>query len=103
MSGGFGGVRITMLGRTRNLVISEPAGKYDDVRAPAHYCGHKHTHVEVVQDWELDYFLGNVLKCIERRKLKGHELQDLMKAKKWLEMEIELVERGELKESITHG
>lgn len=85
------------------LRITVPETFWDKVERPAHYCAHKHTTAEIVTDWELDFFLGNVLKYIERHKLKGDPEGDLRKAKKYLEMKIELLEKGRLEDSITHG
>jgi len=75
----------------------------DGVDAPAHYCLHKVTTVMLIEDWNLDFFLGSTLKYIERYQLKGSPLQDLKKARKYLDMKIELLETGELKETIQHG
>lgn len=89
--------------KVKNLTISEPAGTYDPVEAPSHYCVHQTTTAQLVVDWNLNFFLGNVLKYIERHKLKGKPLQDLQKAKKWLEMAIELEETGVLERTVRHG
>lgn len=85
------------------MLVSTPKNYWDKVEKPAHYCAHKHTHVEIIQDWELDYFLGNVIKYIERHKLKGDPEGDLRKARKYLDMKIELLEKGKLEDTITHG
>jgi len=77
--------------------------QFDPVEGPEHYCRHKVTTVQLIDDWKLDFFLGNTVKYIERHQLKGTALQDLRKAKKYLEMKIELMETGELKETIKHG
>jgi len=75
---------------------------FDPVEAPAHYCQHKTTTAQLVVDWKLDFFLGNVLKYIERHQLKAG-LEDLKKARNYLEMEIEFAESGKLERSISHG
>lgn len=76
--------------------------EYDPVEAPAHYCKHKVTTAMLVGDWGLDFFLGNVVKYVERHQLKDG-LVDLKKARKYLDMAIELAEKGKLDESIKHG
>jgi len=76
--------------------------EYDPVEAPSHYCQHKTTTAQLIEDWKLDFFLGNSVKYIERYQGKAG-VQDLKKAKKYLEMKIELMEKGELKETISHG
>jgi len=49
--------------------------------------------VEVIDKWELDFYLGNVLKYIARagKKDNASELEDLEKAKHYLEMKIEKI------------
>lgn len=84
-------------------IIKPPQLHWDRVERPHHYCSHEHTTAEIAVDWELDFFLGNVLKYIERHQLKGDMLGDLRKAKKYLEMKIELLEKGKLEDTISHG
>lgn len=55
---------------------------------PAHYNMHKYEPIDVVEDWELGFNLGNVVKYISRAKYKGHELEDLKKAQWYLNREI---------------
>lgn len=45
--------------------------------------------IDVIREWGLDFNLGNVLKYICRAGYKGSELEDLIKAKTYLEFEIE--------------
>jgi len=47
--------------------------------------------IEVIDKWGLDFYLGNVLKYVARagKKDKTSELEDLLKAKHYLEMKIE--------------
>jgi len=49
--------------------------------------------VEVIDKWELDFYLGNVLKYIARAGKKDNvsELEDLEKAKHYLEMKIQKI------------
>lgn len=58
---------------------------YDPVEKPEHY----NQGVEVIEDYKLNYHLGNVIKYICRAKFKGKELEDLKKAKWYLDREIE--------------
>ncbi len=76
---------------------------YDPVEAPAHYCKHTTTTAQLAHDWKLSFYLGNVVKYIERHTLKGSGLEDLKKARKYLEMEIEIQETGKLERSVKHG
>jgi len=58
---------------------------------PSHYCFGKYEPVKVIQDWKLDFCLGNVIKYVARagRKEGNSIIQDLEKAKQYLEFEIE--------------
>lgn len=65
--------------------------KNESIEHPDHYCDcRKYEPVKVIQDWDLSFCLGNVLKYISRagRKPGNHRLQDLLKAKQYLEFEI---------------
>lgn len=89
--------------------------EYDPVDAPKHYLQCGISPVEVIELWNLDFFLGNVVKYIgragkkyateaERIAIGKHiELEDLKKARKYLDMKIELLEKGELRDSIVRG
>lgn len=56
-----------------------------------HYYIGKYEPVKVIQDWKLSFCLGNVLKYLERagRKDGNSKMQELLKAKQYLEFEIE--------------
>lgn len=59
---------------------------------PAHYGGANNTYeaIKVIEAWSLNFSLGNVVKYISRagKKENTTALQDLLKAKKYLEFEI---------------
>lgn len=61
---------------------------------PSHYCFGKYEPVKVIQDWGLSFCLGNVIKYLARagRKDGNSKLQDLLKAKQYIEFEIEGLE-----------
>jgi hypothetical protein len=63
----------------------------DNVRNPEHYQFGKYEPVKVIQDWDLSFCLGNVVKYIARagRKDSSKLIEDLEKAKRYLEIEIE--------------
>lgn len=50
---------------------------------------------DVIRSWQLNFNLGNVIKYIVRAGRKGDALQDLKKAKQYIEFEIEAIEKGE--------
>lgn len=66
----------------------------DAINHPAHYCdGRKYEPKDVIYDWKLDFNLGNVVKYISRagRKEGNGLLQDLLKARQYLDFEIEFI------------
>ena len=67
--------------------------KMDNVNHPAHYGGADNVYeaIKVIEAWNLDFCLGNVVKYISRAgKKEGNSLiQDLEKAKWYLEKRIQ--------------
>lgn len=65
----------------------------DNVNHPAHYGGADNVYeaIKVIEAWNLDFCLGNVVKYISRAgKKEGNSLiQDLEKAKWYLQRRIE--------------
>ena len=64
----------------------------DVVRDPAHYCYGKYEPKDVIRDWGLNFNLGSTVKYIARAGRKDDIIQDLKKAKQFLEFEIEALE-----------
>lgn len=66
------------------LGMSNPAGKLDtsdsSVQHPAHYNAGKFEVIDVIEDWNLGFALGNAVKYIARADHKGKELEDLKKS-----------------------
>lgn len=60
----------------------------DMVNHPAHYNKGGIEVLDIIEAYELDYKLGNVIKYILRAKYKGRELEDLKKANFYLEKAI---------------
>jgi hypothetical protein len=68
----------------------------DSISRPSHYCkGREYEPKDVIRDWELNFNLGNVVKYVSRAGRKGDALEDLEKAKQYLEFEIEAMEKGD--------
>lgn len=61
----------------------------DIVKHPAHYCYGKYEPKDVIRDWGLNFNLGSAVKYIARAGRKDDIIQDLKKAKQFLEFEIE--------------
>jgi len=70
--------------------------KHDAVSNPEHYtAGRQHEPLDVVEDWCLDYHLGNVVKYISRAGRKGSMVQDLEKAMFYLTRKINIEKESE--------
>ena len=68
-------------------------GEFDIVNNPSHYCeGRTYEPITVIKDWGLNFNLGNTVKYIARAGRKDDILQDLKKAKFYLDWEIKYLE-----------
>lgn len=57
---------------------------------PSHYAeGRRYEPIDVIEDWELGFCLGNAVKYISRAGRKNDALEDLKKARWYLDREIE--------------
>ena len=65
----------------------------DEIFHPSHYNQGKFEVWDVIEDWNLDFFLGNVIKYIARAGHKGDALEDLKKAQNYLDEYIERIEK----------
>jgi hypothetical protein len=72
----------------------------EKVNHPAHYGGEANPYeaIKVVEAWKLNFCLGNVVKYISRAGKKGDTLEDLKKARWYLDREI-----GNLESAHTSG
>ena len=66
----------------------------DIVKRAAHYNQHKIEVIEIIDDYKLNFNLGNAVKYILRAPYKGVQIQDLKKAAQYLEFEINRLETG---------
>lgn len=70
----------------------------NNILHPGHYCeGRSYEPKDVIRDWDLNFNLGNVVKYISRAGRKGNALDDLRKAKTYLEFEIKHLENKTIK------
>lgn len=60
------------------------------VNHPAHYGGSENPYeaIKVIEAWKLGFCLGNTVKYIARAGKKGSEVEDLKKARWYLDREI---------------
>lgn len=75
-------------------VVEDKKTEINQISHPPHYCFGKYEPVKAIQDWGLSFCLGNVVKYLARagRKDGNSKLQDLLKAKQYIEFEIEGLE-----------
>lgn len=64
----------------------------DPVNKPQHYTFGRFEVIDVIEDWQLGFHTGNVVKYIARAKHKGNELEDLRKARWYLDRAIKRLE-----------
>jgi hypothetical protein len=60
----------------------------ENVNHPNHYQGRELEVIDIIDDFELNFYLGNVIKYVLRCGKKGRRLEDLQKAYWYLEREI---------------
>jgi hypothetical protein len=68
------------------------------VNHPSHYGGvdNPYEAIKVIEAWDLDFHLGNTVKYISRagKKQQDKELEDLLKAKWYLDRKIQNLQNG---------
>ena len=62
-------------GNTQNNAVNEKHYKMTNIEP-----------LDIIDEYNLDFYLGNVIKYILRSKFKGTEKEDLLKAKKYIEL-----------------
>lgn len=72
--------------------------KKEQVDHPKHYNHGKFEVIDVIEDWQVDFHIGNVIKYVSRagRKNDDTELQDLKKALWYLKRKIEILEKKDV-------
>lgn len=61
----------------------------EKVNHPNHYNMGKFEVIDVIEDWDLNFNLGNAVKYIARSDYKGNKVEDLRKAMWYIDREIE--------------
>lgn len=67
----------------------------DNINHPKHYNFGSIEPISVIEDWNLGFNLGNAIKYIARAEHKNSKLEDLKKAKWYLDRECNKVESEE--------
>lgn len=63
---------------------------YNAVSHPSHYCeGRKYEPKDVIRDWGLNFNCGSAVKYLSRAGRKGDIIEDLEKAKQFIQFEID--------------
>ena len=60
----------------------------NNVEHPSHYNQGKYEVIDVINDWKLNFNLGNAIKYIARADYKNNAIEDLEKAIFYLNYEI---------------
>jgi hypothetical protein len=66
---------------------------FDPVNKPSHYTeGRKFETIEVIEDWDLGFCLGNAVKYISRAGRKVNLVEDLKKARWYIDRQLAALE-----------
>lgn len=74
-----------MVANTLEEPVVELPKKEDVINHPSHYTRGKIEVIDFIEDQQLPYHLGNVIKYIARAGYKGDKLEDLKKARWYLD------------------
>lgn len=70
--------------------------EHNAVSHPSHYCeGRKYDPKDVIRDWGLNFNLGSAVKYLSRAGRKGDIIEDLEKAKQFIQFEIDYLKKDE--------
>ena len=73
----------------------------EPVNHPAHYNKGKIEVIDAIEDWGLNFNLGNVVKYVARADHKGNRMDDLKKARFYIDKEI--AKNLDYKEPVKHA
>lgn len=79
--------------KSKAKLNSHSAPEFNPISRPLHYTMGKIECRQVIEDWNLGFYLGNAIKYICRAPYKGSAIQDLRKAIQYLEFEVESLTR----------
>ena len=70
----------------------------NNIEHPSHYAeGRKYEPIDVIKDWQLNFNLGNTIKYISRAGRKNDCIEDLKKAKFYVDYELENMMKNDIK------
>ena len=75
------------------VILPVHRGDDDLIEHPSHYTFSDIEPIDVIEAWRLGFHLGCLLKYVCRAGHKGNQLQDLRKARWYLDREIGRLER----------
>ena len=75
----------------------EGIARREAVNHPPHYNQGNIEVIDAIEDWGLDFNAGNVVKYVSRHQHKAEPLEDLKKARWYLDRIIEGFENGSIK------
>jgi hypothetical protein len=67
--------------------------KKEKVDHPSHYNKGKIEVIDAIEDWNLNFSEGNVIKYVARHRFKGEPLEDLKKAEWYIQRLIRNLEK----------
>lgn len=70
-------------------MMQPPANSHDSVTRPQHYTFGSIEVIDAIEAWGLGFHLGNVVKYVARAAHKGRYVEDLQKARWYLDREIQ--------------
>lgn len=78
------------INRNYEVLLNHRKNAPEDPIKPGYYNDSKITPFEVIDDWDLDFYLGNAVKYIKRagKKKDNSCLQDLKKIREYVDQEI---------------
>ena len=77
---------------SRGDILLNEKDKKEMVNHPSHYNMGKYEAIDVIEDWNLNFNLGNAVKYISRAGHKDDIVQDLRKSLWYIEREIQRIE-----------
>ena len=82
----------------RKLEALESLAQYEAVNSPPHYNQGNIEVIDAIEDWGLDFNAGKVIKYVSRHQHKAEPLEDLLKARWYLDRLIEGWENAGIKD-----